>query len=291
MPYISFFRGRLVPLVALGGISIVVAMPAPPTHAHDGVDHELEANEIAATATPRFGSAVSSPTSSKTATTSTTVPPTTALSTTLASSSASTSDNEELRRQDIELIQAVRRADLWESVAGQQAQQRSSNPVVREIAGHISEQHLELDKKVRAIAQELDVDLPTTPNAQQQAWLDELNNANGAQWDQIFVDRLRYAHGGVFQKIAEVRANTSNSAVRAFATDANTIVTHHMEYLESTKMVDYKSVFNDPAQSIATKNASSQSNQRSGIGTVVVIIGMGLALVLLMALLMRGTMK
>lgn len=192
------------------------------------------------------------------------------------------------RAEDIALIQGVRRADLWESVAGQDAATRASDPRVREIGRHIATEHTELDAKVREIAAKLNVDLPTEPNEDQQNWLRELQNAQGAQFDQIFIARLRFAHGGVFKSIAEVRANTPNDDVRAFATDANTIVLRHMTYLESSNLVDFSNVAN---ASFNNANGASASSVNGGGSTILLVIGIAAVLILLVAFLFRGTMS
>ncbi len=51
----------------------------------------------------------------------------------------------------------------------------------------------QLDQLVIDAANKLGVSLPATPTAQQQGWLNEMQNAAGARFDQIFVDRLRAA--------------------------------------------------------------------------------------------------
>jgi predicted outer membrane protein len=141
---------------------------------------------------------------------------------------------------DRDLLVKIRLAGLWEMPAGDKAQRRAVNPKVRDIAAKISAEHHELDEAVRSAAVQLAVDLPNEPNADQRGWLTELDNAEGAAFDQVFIDRLRAAHGKVFSVIAGVRAGTRNDAVRAFAVTANAAVLRHMGYLESSGLVDWE---------------------------------------------------
>lgn len=138
---------------------------------------------------------------------------------------------------DRTLLTKVRQAGLWEMPAGQQAQQRASRPRVREVADMIMEQHMRLDADVRATAQRLGVILPTEPNADQRGWLRELSGKVGDDYDRTFVLRLRAAHGKVFGVIAQVRASTRNTEVRAFSERAMRFVNTHMTLLESTGLV------------------------------------------------------
>jgi putative membrane protein len=144
--------------------------------------------------------------------------------------------------QDRDLVTKVRLAGLWEAPTGQQAQQRASSPRVKEIGGMISTEHLKLDEDVRQVADQLQIVLPSKPNADQQRWMAELSGLSGDAYDRHFVFRLRAAHGKVFSLIAAVRANTENSLVRDFAITANAAVLRHMSYLESTGLVEYSKI-------------------------------------------------
>ncbi|MFC5754507.1 DUF4142 domain-containing protein [Actinomadura rugatobispora] len=142
-----------------------------------------------------------------------------------------------LSADDRQLLVAVRQAGLWEMPAGQQAQQRAASPRVKEIAQMIAEQHARLDEDTRTVAQRLQVILPNEPNPQQKAWLAEMSDRFGGEFDSTFVLRLRAAHGKVFGVIAQVRAKTENSEIRAFAERSLKYVNTHMTLLESTGLV------------------------------------------------------
>jgi predicted outer membrane protein len=141
---------------------------------------------------------------------------------------------------DLALINGVRLAGLWEMPAGQMAAARGSRPRVREIGGIIAAQHVKLDADVVDAANKLGVPLPAEPTDEQKGWLEEMRGASSNQeFDQIFVTRLRAAHGKIFSAIAAVRAGTRNEIVRDMAEEANTVVDGHMDMLESTGLVRY----------------------------------------------------
>ncbi|MBC6463683.1 DUF4142 domain-containing protein [Actinomadura sp. HBU206391] len=146
---------------------------------------------------------------------------------------------------DRDLLVKVRQAGLWEAPTGQQAQQRASSPKVKEVGAHLAIEHAELDADVRKVADQLGVVLPTRASGQQEAWMAELSALRGAPYDRLFVHRLRVAHGKVFAIIAQVRASTGNSVIRAFAERGLKIVARHMQYLESTGLVDFPRLYRD----------------------------------------------
>jgi putative membrane protein len=150
-----------------------------------------------------------------------------------------------LESTDRDLLVKVRQAGLWEAPTGQQAQQRGRSPKVKEVGAHLALEHAELDADVRKVAGELGVVLPTRPTGQQEAWMAELSALRGDAYDRRFVHRLRVAHGKVFAIIAQVRASTGNSVIRAFAERGLEIVARHMQYLESTGLVDFPRLYRD----------------------------------------------
>jgi predicted outer membrane protein len=142
-----------------------------------------------------------------------------------------------LSADDRALLVAVRQAGLWEMPAGQQAQQRAASPRVKEVGQMIAEQHARLDEDVRTVAKRLEVILPNEPSQQQKFWLAEMSDRFGAEYDRTFVLRLRAAHGKVFGVLAQTRAKTENSEIRAFAERSMKYVNTHMTLLESTGLV------------------------------------------------------
>ena len=148
---------------------------------------------------------------------------------------------------DRDLIVRVRQAGLWEQPTGQQAVQMASSPEVKEIGRHISEEHATLDDETRKIADQLGVLLPTSPSAQQQAWMTEISEQTGSEFDRVFVQRLREAHGTVLGLLAQVRAGTRNALVRSFADTGEQFVRRHIGYLEGTGLVNYAALPAPPA--------------------------------------------
>ncbi|MFC9294811.1 DUF4142 domain-containing protein [Streptomyces sp. NPDC057011] len=140
---------------------------------------------------------------------------------------------------DRDFVRKVRLAGLWELPAGRQAQQRGTRAAVRTAGEHLVEGHTELDRQVIQVGQALGIDLPNQPSEQQQDWLSQLTRAKGDEYERLFVQLLRRAHGKVFALLAQIRAQTRNSMVRALATSANTTVLDHITVLEDSGLVDF----------------------------------------------------
>ncbi|MCD9873035.1 DUF4142 domain-containing protein [Streptomyces guryensis] len=148
---------------------------------------------------------------------------------------------------DRDFITKVRLAGLWELPAGQQAEQKGTTQAVRTAGQHLVLGHTFLDQRVRDVAAQLGLQLPNEPSDQQKQWLATLNAAQGTDYDGKFANILRLAHGKVFSLVAQVRASTQNSLVRALADDANTTVLDHIKVLEATGYIDWDALAQDMA--------------------------------------------
>jgi predicted outer membrane protein len=149
---------------------------------------------------------------------------------------------------DRDFVVKVRLAGLWEVPAGNMAAEKSENPTVQKIGAEIAKQHVALDELDRKVAAQLGILLPNKPNGDQEAWLNEMRTApTPQQFDQLFIDRLRAAHGKIFPAIGTIRGTTRNDSVRKLAQQTNQFVMTHMTLLESSGIVDYAALPTAPA--------------------------------------------
>ena len=194
----------------------------------------------------------------------------------------------EVTAADRDFVVKVRLAGLWEVPAGNMAQEKSKDKRVREVGKAIAQQHVTLDKLDVNVAKKLGIMLPSTPNADQQTWLNEMESANSTTFDQIFVDRLRAAHGKIFPAIGTIRSSTRNDSIRKLAQEANQFVMTHMTLLESSGLVNYGALPTAPAPAAANGPvpvdgqmlaAAAGPGGVSGVNTSVILMVLAAALV------------
>lgn len=178
---------------------------------------------------------------------------------------------------DVDLVVKVRLAGLWEQPAGEMAQVKGKSPRVKEIGKMIAQQHAVLDQLDVRAAQRLGIQIPNEPNADQKYWLQEMKDAEDAEFDRIFVDRLRAAHGKVFAVIAFVRSGTRNDLVRELAQQSNQFVGTHLTLLESTSLVDWQHLPLPPEPADGPVAAAGWI--KSGVSPTVILLVLGAALV------------
>lgn len=144
-----------------------------------------------------------------------------------------------LGASDRDMLIKVRQANLWEAPVAEQAAQRATSPAVREVGRKIAVEHAQLDGDLRVVAEKLNLPLPSQPSDQQKVWMAEISGASPQTYDKTFINVVRSAHGEVMPLVEGVRSGTQNELVRQFAIEAAQFVGRHMEYLESTGLVDY----------------------------------------------------
>ncbi|GIF35003.1 hypothetical protein Aut01nite_79890 [Actinoplanes utahensis] len=200
---------------------------------------------------------------------------------------------------DRDFVVKVRLAGLWEVPAGNMAQEKSDNANVAKIGKAIAAQHVALDNLTIAAAKKLGISLPNKPNGDQQAWLNEMKTAPTArQFEQLFIDRLRSAHGKIFPAIATIRATTRNDTVRKLAQQTNQFVMTHMTLLESSGIVDYAALPTAPAPAaaaglgpVAIDNqmlvAAEKGENMPGLSNTVILLVLAAALVVGVVTTMR----
>ncbi|GAB3802327.1 hypothetical protein GCM10027605_21550 [Micromonospora zhanjiangensis] len=172
--------------------------------------------------------------------------------------------NGPLSAADRDLVYKVKLAGSWEGPASDMAIKKGASERVRQVGNEIGPQHHRLDEFATAAAARLGVPLPTEPSAEQKGWLAEMQRATGPEFDRVYVDRLRAAHGKIFPAIATVRASTRNDVVRELAAQANSFVLTHLTLLESTGLVDYESLPQAPPPAPAQAAAIAADAARNG---------------------------
>lgn len=141
---------------------------------------------------------------------------------------------------DRDFMNRVKQAGLWEKPAGEKGKaKRADQPRIQEACKHLIEGHTLLDNVVNRAGVLLGHTLPTEASDEQKGWLAEMDAANGDEFDAVFANRLRAAHGKVYAYAAQIRAGTKNELIRILSTQAMITVFDHIKVLEETGRVDF----------------------------------------------------
>ncbi|WP_431878833.1 DUF4142 domain-containing protein [Micromonospora marina] len=133
--------------------------------------------------------------------------------------------------QDTQYLQAVHQVNLFEITAGNLAQQKGQNQQVKDLGKMFVTDHTQLDQTVQSTAQQLNVQLPAEPTADQQQVLDELNNLSGAEFDKAWVTAELAGHVQAIQATQTEISQGSEQSVVQLAQDALPVLQAHYDAL------------------------------------------------------------
>jgi putative membrane protein len=149
-------------------------------------------------------------------------------------------------QSDQDMLTTVLQSGMWEIAAGGMAKNQASAAVVRTAAATLVTDDTSLNQRAAQAAEQLGVQLPGQPDADQQGWLSQLHDEAGSTFDHDYVNLVRQANGKVFTAVAAARAGTKNDLIKQLAQSAVDTVMKHMSVLEDTKLVDTNAL-PDPA--------------------------------------------
>jgi putative membrane protein len=105
------------------------------------------------------------------------------------------------------LVDAVR-MDLAEIRTAELAQQRASDPKVRELAAKLREDHASSMEDTAAVVRAHNLEMPTAPSAKDEAMYDRLAMLSGPAFDAAFLDHVIDAHRDAIEAYgAQTHAN------------------------------------------------------------------------------------
>ncbi|WP_341716973.1 DUF4142 domain-containing protein [Micromonospora sp. FIMYZ51] len=130
--------------------------------------------------------------------------------------------------QDTQYLQAIHQVNLYEVQAGELAQKKAQNQQVKDLAQMIVTDHQELDKSVQDLAGQLNVQLPTEPTPDQRTALDQLKNANGEEFDRLWVTQGLAGHLQAIQATqTEISQGTETQVVQLAQTALPVLQAHY----------------------------------------------------------------
>lgn len=133
--------------------------------------------------------------------------------------------------QDKQYLEAIHQVNLFEIKAGELAQQQAEDEQVKKLGEMFVTDHTQLDQSVQSTASSLGVSLPDSPSQDQQAVLDQLQNANGSEFDTQWVTAQLTAHNQAIQATETEIAQGSESSVKQIAETALPVLQAHLDEL------------------------------------------------------------
>ncbi len=136
-------------------------------------------------------------------------------------------------QQDTQYLQAIHQVNLFEITTGELAQQKGQNEQVKNLGEMFKTDHTQFDQSVQEVANQLGVELPAEPTADQQDVIDQLNNASGEEFDRLWVTSQLAGHVQAIQATqTEISQGSEQSVVQLAQTALPVLQAHYDELVQ-----------------------------------------------------------
>lgn len=135
--------------------------------------------------------------------------------------------------QDIAWMKAAHQSNLAEIAAGQAAQQSATTDDVKNLGAMFVQMHTQLDDALKAAAQQLNIDLPNAPTAQQQQQLAMVKQKSGQAFDTAWIAAQIAGHSTTLAATQKELQSGSDEKVLQLARTATPVVQQHLDRLRA----------------------------------------------------------
>jgi putative membrane protein len=118
---------------------------------------------------------------------------------------------------------------MAEMQMGQMALQKSSDPKVKELAQRIVDDHTAANAKLRLLAQQKQVTLPTAPMKDAQDKAATINSMDGTKFDQAWTTAMVDDHQKAVKLFSDETTQTQDAEVKTFAQATLPTLKSHLE--------------------------------------------------------------
>jgi putative membrane protein len=136
--------------------------------------------------------------------------------------------------QDVTWMQAAHQSNLAEIAAGNAAQGSATTDQVRQLGAMFVQMHTQLDGSLTQAAQQLGVQLPAGPSAEQQQQLAAVQQKSGQAFDAAWVAQQIGGHTTTLAATQRELQSGSDATVLDLARTATPVVEQHLAKLRDT---------------------------------------------------------
>ena len=133
-----------------------------------------------------------------------------------------------------DFVTKVAMSDMYEVQASRLAVRRAGNAQIRSFAQTMIHDHTATTTQLRGLVRgHDDLPLPTALDQQHQDMINELTNANAAEFDQKYVDQQTHAHQDAESLLTGYARDGDNADLKNFASETAPKVQHHLDMVRT----------------------------------------------------------
>lgn len=137
-----------------------------------------------------------------------------------------------LSKADQKFIRKAAEGGLAEVQLGQLAQQQGSSDAVKEFGQRMVTDHQTANQKLQSIAQEQNIELPTTLSKHDQKKLEKLQSLHGAAFDKAYAREMRTDHRKDIHEFEHEAKHGKDTQLKEFADSTLPTLKEHLSMAE-----------------------------------------------------------
>lgn len=134
-----------------------------------------------------------------------------------------------LSAQDRKFVMDAAQGGMVEVELGRLASERATNAEVKAFARRMVDDHTTANERLKQVAQEKNVTLPTELAAEHKQHRDKLSQATGAEFDRLYMSHMVKDHEKTVAEFEKETKNGQDPAVRAFAQQTLPTLREHLQ--------------------------------------------------------------
>lgn len=126
-------------------------------------------------------------------------------------------------------VKAAMQGGLAEIELGQLTLEKSSNDKVKQFAKKMVDDHTEMNEKLRPVALQLGVDIPTEPSKKDKGRIKKMQDLSGQAYDDAYIKDMVKDHKQDVSVFHTIASNGHTASVKDVATSGGQTVAEHLQ--------------------------------------------------------------
>jgi putative membrane protein len=118
---------------------------------------------------------------------------------------------------------------LMEVELGKIAQEKATNPRIKDFGAMMVKDHSDADDKLKELAQQKNITLPTNVSDKQQKDIDDLNKKTGKDFDKAYMNMMLDDHKKDIKKFEKAGKDLKDDDIKGFAMQALPTLQKHLD--------------------------------------------------------------
>ncbi|WP_031529957.1 DUF4142 domain-containing protein [Dyadobacter crusticola] len=139
---------------------------------------------------------------------------------------------------DTEFAVEAANGGLAEVALSKIAQEKATNPEVKEFAKQMITDHSKANEELKTIAMSKNITLPTAPNEEKQKAASDLGAKSGSDFDKAYIAQMKKDHDATVKLFEDAQKEVKDAELKAFIDKTLPVIKAHAEHakgLDKTK--------------------------------------------------------